>query len=157
MHSFIYQIGKKPFTEGGILDPENVYEGSDIFLSYTYPLDTEEREEAIESLVMNILPKGMFTLNADNNLSYNGGFKIWRKLYFDGIMSAVKGLTPANIMDEYGNILALKGAVSNPLNTVSLFECGNGIVGKSIGLMRMVESLSKGDILYIGSILGYHN
>ncbi len=157
MHSYIYQIGTKPFPEEEHLTPENVFEGNDIFLDYTYDLTSEERLEAIENLVENVLPKGMFTLSTDNNLNYNGGFKIWRKSYYDGIMSAVKTLTPSNVMDEYGNILALKGAVTNPLNTVSLFECGNGIVNTSIKLMRMIEGLNKGDILYIGSILGYHN
>lgn len=157
MHCYIYQIGTEPFAEGGTLNPENVYEGNGIFLSYTYGLDAEERDEAIENLVANVLPKGMFTLNADNNLIYNGGFKIWRKSYFDEIMFATKRLTPANVMDEYGEMQVLNGAITNPLNTASLFECGNGIVVRSIKLMRMIEKLDKGDILYVGSVLGYHN
>ena len=157
MHSYIYQIGLKPFNKGEALDPENILEGNDVYFSYAYDLDSEERLKAIENLVINLLPKGMFTLNANKTLTYNGGFRIWRKSYFDSIMSTAKTLTPANVMDEYGNINTLKKKVTNPLNTACLFVCGGICADKSIKLMRIVEGLDKGDILYIGSVLGYHN
>lgn len=157
MHSYIYQIGLKPFHEGEALDSDNILEGNDVYFSYAYGLDSEERLKAIEDIVINVLPKGMFTLNADKTLTYNGGFRIWRKSYFDSIMSTAKTLTPANVMDEYGNINTLKKKVTNPLNTACLFVCGGICADKSIKLMRIVEGLDKGDILYIGSVLGYHN
>lgn len=157
MHSYIYQIGLKPFNEGETLDPENIIEGNDVYFAYAYDFDSEERLKAIEDLMNNVLPNGMFTLTADNNLVYNGGFRIWRKSYFDGIMSTAKTLTPANVMDEYGNILTLKKKVTNPLNTDCLFVCGGICADKSIKLMRIVDLLDKGDVLYIGSVLGYHN
>lgn len=157
MHSYIYQIGLKPFDKGEALDSENILEGNDVYFSYAYDLDSEERHKAIEDIVINVLPKGMFTLNADKTLTYNGGFRIWRKSYFDSIMSAAKTLTPANVMDEYGNINTLNKKITNPLNTACLFVCGGICAEKSIKLMRIVEGLDKGDILYIGSVLGYHN
>ena len=100
MHSYIYQIGLKPFDKSEALDPEIIIEGNDVCFSYAYDLDSEERLKAIEDIVINVLPNGMFTLNADKTLTYNGGFRIWRKSYFDSIMSTAKTLTPANVMDE---------------------------------------------------------
>ena len=72
-------------------------------------------------------------------------------------MSTAKTLTPANVMDEYGNINTLNKKIINPLNTACLFVCGGICADKSIKMMRIVEGLDKGDILYIGSVLGYHN
>ena len=157
MHSYNYQIGLKPFNKGEALDPENILEGNDVYFSYAYDLDSEERLKAIENLVINLLPKGMFTLNANKTLTYNGGFRIWRKSYFDSIMSTAKTLTPANVMDEYGNINTLNKKITNPLNTACLFVYGGICADKSIKLMRIVEGFNKDDVLYIGSVLGYHN
>ena len=70
-------------------------------------------------------------------------------------MSAVKTLTPANVMDEYGNILILKGAISPPEYRQILCMCSGAVV-RSIKLMQTVDGLNKGDVLYIGSVLGYH-
>ena len=99
----------------------------------------------------------MFSLNPDMTLTYNGGFPMWRKSYFDSVMKVTKSITPANVMDEYGTMRVLKRSILNPFNTANLFECGETTAGKSIELMRMVATLSKGDKLYFGAVIGYHS
>lgn len=54
-------------------------------------------------------------------------------------------------------LLALNKTILNPLKTSVLFECGNGVLEQSLAVMSMVEHLKIGDVLYIGSVLGYHD
>lgn len=157
MHSYIYQIGTKPFTEEKLLDSDTLEVGENSLLDYAYDISAETRAVNIRILVEAILPAGMFTVDSDNNLIYQGGFKIWRKTYFDKVKNLTKALTPANIMGNGRQLSDLKHALDNPLNTVRLFECGDGEIEYSISIMRMVDGLSKGDKLYVGSVLGYHN
>lgn len=103
----------------------------------------------------------MFTLSAKDILTYNGGFKMWRKAHFDNIKALTAQLTPANVMKWVGPIRQLKKALSNPLDTVALFVTefygGGGTAESSADLMDTVSGLKKGDKLYLGAILGYHN
>ena len=98
MHSYIYQIGTKPFIGEQLLDPDTLEVGENSLIDYAYDISAEVRAVNIRILVETILPAGMFTVDSDNNLIYQGGFKIWRKAYFDKVMSCTKALTPANIM-----------------------------------------------------------
>ena len=116
-----------------------------------------ERETAIKKLVEQTLPKGMFSLKPDLTITYNGGFLIGRKSYFDSVIKVTKSITPANLMDEYGTIRILKRSILNPFNTPNLFECGDTTAEKSIEFMRVVSNLSKGDKLYFGAVIGYHS
>ena len=68
-----------------------------------------------------------------------------------------KVLTTANTMGNGRQHSDLKHALDNPLNTVRLFECGDGEIEYSISIMHLVDGLNKGDKLYVGSVLGYHN
>lgn len=99
----------------------------------------------------------MFDIDMQNNLIYKGGFNSWREEYSESVMKCTKSLTPANIMGEGRKLLALNKAILNPLKTAVLFECVNGIVEQSIAVMSIVEHLEIGDVLYIGSVLGYHD
>ncbi len=157
MHSTIYQIGTKPFTEEQLLDPDTLEVGENSLLDYAYDISAEVRAVNIRILVETILPAGMFTIDSDNNLIYQGGFKIWRKTYFDKVKNLTNALTPANIMGNGRQLSDLKHSLDNPLNTVRLFECGDGEIKYSISIMRLVDGLNKGDKLYVGSVLGYHN
>lgn len=55
----------------------------------------------------------------------------------------------------------LKKAIINPLGTDALFVTefygGAGTAERSADLMDIIARLKKGDRLYIGAILGYHN
>ena len=103
MHSYIYQIGTKPFTEEMLLDPDTLEVDENSLIDYAYDISAEIRAVNILILVETILPAGMFTVDSDNNLIYQGGFKIWRKVYFDKMKNLTNALTPANIM---GNMLS---------------------------------------------------
>lgn len=130
-------------------------------ISYVNENDDEGRKFDIKCLVENILPKGMFTLSDENTLSYNGAFNMWRKSHFDKIKVLSAQLKPANVMKYNGPIGELKKAIVNPLGTSALFVTdfygGAGTAECSVDLMDMVSTLKKGDKLYLGAILGYHN
>lgn len=157
MHSYIFQMRTAPLSENDFLDSDNIKEGESVFLDYTYDIEESERETAIKNLVEQTLPKGMFSLNPDMTLTYNGGFPMCKKSYFDSVMKVTKSITPANVMDEYGTMRTLKRSILNPFNTANLFECGETTAEKSIELMRVVATLSRGDKLYFGAVIGYHS
>lgn len=74
MHDIIYQIGLEPIPEEEYVDIDLIDEGEFVSIDYSYELDDETRESAIEVLANNILPKGMFSLDkAECSLTYMGG------------------------------------------------------------------------------------
>ena len=119
------------------------------------------RKFDIRFLLEHILPKGMFTPIEESTLTYNGGFAMWRKSHFDNIKAISAELTPANVMKWNGPIGQLKKAIINPLGVDALFVTefydGAGTAERSADLMDIIARLKKGDRLYIGAILGYHN
>lgn len=161
MHSTIYQIGIEPIAETDILRLDNIVAGEMASISYVSENNEDGRQFDIKCLVEHIFPKGMFTLSAKDTLTYNGGFNMWKKAHFDNIKALSAKLTPANVMKWSGPIGHLKKAISNPLGTNALFVTdfygGGGTAECSADLMDMVSGLKKGDKLYLGAILGYHN
>lgn len=156
MHSILYQISTTPFTEERVLTPDNIEVGDMTLVDYAYDMEERARAINIRILVDTILPAGMFDIDADNNLIYKGGFKVWRKSYYDKVKACTKQLTPANIMGSGKALHNLNKAFRNPLNTVRLFVCETFEPEQSIAFMRLVDGLNKGDILYVGSVMGYH-
>ena len=161
MHGTIYQISTEPIAERDLLHIDNIIAGEMASISYVNENDEDGRKFDIKCLVEHILPKGMFTLSDENTLTYNGGFNMWRKSHFDKIKSLTAQLKPANVMKYNGPIGELKKAIVNPLGTTVLFVTdfygGGGTAECSADLMDMVSTLSKGDTLYLGAFLGYHN
>lgn len=161
MHNTIYQISTEPIAERDILRIDNIVAGEMASISYVCENDEDGRNFDIKRLVEHILPKGMFTLSDDSILTYNGGFNMWKKSHFDKIKALSAQLKPANVMKYNGPIGELKKAIVNPLGTVALFVTdfygGGGTAECSADLMDMVSALKKGDKLYLGAILGYHN
>lgn len=161
MHSTIYQISTEPIAERDLLRIDNIVAGEMASISYVCENDEDGRNFDIKHLVEHILPKGMFTISDDNALTYNGGFNMWKKSHFDKIKALSAQLKPANVMKYNGPIGELKKAITNPLGTAALFVTefygGAGTAECSADLMDMVSELKKGDKLYLGAILGYHN
>lgn len=161
MHGTIYQIDIKPIEENDILRLDNIVAGEMASISYVYENNEEGRQFDIKSLIEHILPKSMFTLSEENTLTYNGGFNMWKKTHFDNIKSISAQLTPANVMKWNGPIGQIKKAIVNPLGTNALFVTdfygGGGTAECSVDLMDMVSGMKRGDKLYLGAILGYHN
>ena len=161
MHSTIYQVSTEPIAERDLLRIDNIVAGEMASISYVSENDEDGRNFDIKCLVEHILPKGMFTLSDENTLTYNGGFNMWKKSHFDKIKALSAQLKPANVMKYSGPIGELKKAIVNPLGTAALFVTefygGSGTGECSADLMYMVSELRKGDKLYLGAILGYHN
>lgn len=159
MHSLIYQISTAPIAEENFLREDGINEGDMVSIDYSDAISGEERQKAIERLVEKILPKGMFTLNPDNTLTYNGGIKQWRNSYCKLLQTTAQSITPDNITNPKGAMLQLRRAIVNPLNTACLFvmdsfgmEC---TAERSAEFMNVVDYMTKRDILYIGGVCDY--
>ena len=161
MHSIIYQISTEPIDENDYLDIHHIVAGETASISYVYENSEDGRKVDIRFLLEYILPKGMFTKTDEKTLTYKGGFTIWRKSHFDNLKAISATLTPANVMKWNGPIGQLKKAIINPLGVDALFVTefygGAGTAERSADLMDIIARLKKGDRLYIGAILGYHN
>ena len=161
MHSTIYHISTDPLAENDYLNIDRIQAGKNASISYLYENSEDGRKFDIRFLLEHILPKGMFTPIEESTLTYNGGFAMWRKSHFDNIKAISAELTPANVMKWNGPIGQLKKAIINPLGVDALFVTefydGAGTAERSADLMDIIARLKKGDRLYIGAILGYHN
>ncbi len=157
----IYQISSNPILKDELLDIDRISEGEAVSISYVRP-SNEERLSDITYLVENILPEGMFTIEDDHTLIYNGGYEEWAKSLCGDIQHITNHLTPANILSWIESpIHLLKKTILNPLNTYSLFVIdfyvGTGTAEQSAELMGLVKDLKAGDKVYVGSILTFHN
>ena len=159
MFSTIFQLSNRPIEKREYIGIEHVGQGDMVFMDYTCEIDNEDRKREIKNLAGRILPEGMFTLNADETLAYNGGFTEWRKTYLDLIRKRTDALTEKNIMEGAGTAYHLQKAILNPLATDCLFITefcdGHGTAERSRELMRLVETLAAGEKLYIGAVIGY--
>ena len=121
MFSTIFQLSNRPIEKREYIGIEHVGQGDMVFMDYTCEIDNEDRKREIKNLAGRILPEGMFTLNADETLAYNGGFTEWRKAYLDLIRKRTDALTEKNIMEWAGTAYHLQKAILNPLATDCLF------------------------------------
>lgn len=162
MHSKIYQFSKQPIVKDEYINVDNISTDNSqmVTVDYAQEIDSEFRKDLIEEFVKMILPKGMFALEGENTLIYQGGFTEWRKEYVNLIKAKAEEVTPGNVMEWIGPAYALQKAIVNPLNTDVLFIMEYGkeyaYAERSRGFMDFVSRLEKGDKLYIGSILDYH-
>ena len=160
MHSLIYQISTKAVNADDLLDTDNITEGEGVSFGYIYESGDEHRNNDIIDLVESCLPTGMFSINDDLTLTFNGGAEQWRSSYLARVKEAAESMTEANIMDYAGPVYNIQKAILNPLNTDLLFVmdfgAGMGIAEQSREFMRFVMMLKAGDTIHIGSILGYH-
>ncbi|MDY4020089.1 MAG: hypothetical protein SOZ80_04855 [Prevotella sp.] len=158
MHSNIFQISTEPIEKKRYCNPDDIDGGDMVSLDYAYDTKTEERTALIRSLVENILPQGMFTLNPDTEtLTYNGGMAEWKKKYVADIQRHAMEVDEQNVMKWIGKAYHLQIAIANPLDTACLFITEEYAPAEhSRELMLMIDRLQEGEQLYIGAILGYH-
>lgn len=158
MHSNIFQISTEPIEKKRYCNPDDIDGGDMVSLDYAYDAKTEERAALIRSLVEDILPQGMFTLNPDTEtLTYNGGMAEWKKQYVADIHRHAMEVDEHNVMMWIGKTYHLQTAIANPLDTACLFITeAYGLAEHSRELMLMIDRLQEGEKLYIGAILGYH-
>ena len=159
MHGTIYQLGTSPINADEYMNPETISEGESVCIGYADEIAEAERKSQMEELV-EILPKGMFTLNNDLTLTYNGGIDEWRLSYAGLIMEKAEAITPDKAMTWTGPVYNLQMAVFNPLDTNCLFitdyGTGYGVAERSIEFMRLINLLNPGDRLYAGLIADYY-
>lgn len=159
MHGTIYQLGTSPISKYDYINPDNITEGDTVYIDYADEVAQEERKSQLEKL-LEILPKGMLTLNPDHSMTYNGGIDEWRLSYVRLLKEKAEAITPDKAMEWTGPVNKLQMAVCNPLDTDSLFIIDYGtsysMAERSIEFMRLVEQLNPGDRLYAGIIADYH-
>ena len=160
MYEIVFQNSTSPIDSDDYIGIDAVSEGDMAGFNYLYDTEEGERSELIHDLVERILPKGMFTLEADNEtLVYQGGFEVWSKSYLDLIRTKTEAIDEDNIMEGIGPAFQLQKAIVNPLESPDYFVLESdsyGTVERSRDLMLLVGKLEAGAKLYIGEILGYH-
>ncbi len=160
MHGIVFQISTSPIDSDDYIGIDTVSEGDMAGFNYLYDTEEGERSELIHDLAERILPKGMFTLEADNEtLVYQGGFEVWSKSYLDLIRTKTEAIDEDNIMEWIGPAFQLQKAIVNPLESPDYFVLESdsyGTAERSRDLMLLVGKLKDGAKLYIGEILGYH-
>lgn len=160
MRGTIYQINTEHIDRDDYISVDTVSEGE--MAGFGSLCETEEgkRSEIIRYLVERILPKGMFTIEADGEtLVYQGGFEKWRKSYLDLIRVRTEAISEDNIMEWVGPAYQLQKAIVNPLDTSAYFVTESnrfGTAERSRDLMLLVGRLKEGARLFIGEILVYH-
>ena len=79
MHSKIFQITETRVDRDNYLNEDTLEQGDGHYYDYCSEIDEEERKFHIANLIEKSLPKGMFTLVAENTIRYNGGADKWKK------------------------------------------------------------------------------
>ena len=160
MHSKIFQITKNKLKKENFLTEDTLFQGEGSRYDYCSEIDEDERQDVIQILVNEILPKGMFELINDNILIYKGGIEKWKDDYISNIKTKTQELTPDNITEWIGSVYQLEKTIKNPLDTGFQFyfeeEPLQGYAEESYGLLCFINGLEKGARLYIGGVIDYH-
>ena len=160
MHAKVYQITKRRVDKENYLNENTLTQGDSSDYDYCSEISEEERAESINTLVNQILPKGMFTLIGSDELVFNGGTPEWLQQWVDTIHKKSEEVNVMNVTHWIGAAYQLQKAINNPLVTDSHFylsEDNTQTYGEeSAELMRMVCKLKIGERLYIGGIIDYH-
>lgn len=159
MHSKIFQISNRPINKDDYASPESFYESS--FADYIGDEvdDKEERRDYIESLAKTL--EGVFTLNEDYSLTYNGKDALHEFLtkWVDYLQGLTANLTADNIFSNVSIDL-----IRYTCNTTHK-DCGfrfyiedwNYHAGPLKDLVEYAANqLRDGDRIYIGAIVDYH-
>ena len=160
MHAKVYQITKRRVDKENYLNENTLTQGDSSDYDYCSEISEEERAESIDTLVNNILPKGMFTLIGSDELVFNGGTPDWIHKWVDAIHKKSEEVNVMNVTHWIGAAYQLQKVINNPLATDSHFylsEDTTQTYGEpSAELMRMVCRLKIGERLFIGGIIDYH-
>lgn len=160
MHAKVYQITKRRVDKENYLNENTLTQGDSSDYDYCSEISEEERAESINTLVNQILPKGMFTLIGSDELVFNGGTPEWLQQWVDAIHKKSEEVNVMNVTHWIGAAYQLQKVINNPLETDSHFylsEDNTQTYGEpSAELMRMVCRLKIGERLYIGGIIDYH-
>ena len=102
MHAKVYQITKHRVDEDNILNENTLEQGESTDYDYCSEISEEERAESIDTLVNNILPKGMFTLVGTDELVFNGGTTEWIHNWVNAIHEKSEDVNVGNVTHWVG-------------------------------------------------------
>ncbi len=160
MHAKVFQITKQRVDGDNILDENTLTQGNGSDYDYCSEISEEARTKMIECLVNDILPKGMFSLIAEDEMVFNGGAEEWKASWVKEIQDKAREVTPQNVTEWIGAAYQLEKAIKNPLHTDSHFYLSDDTVQDfaepSNELMRFVCSLEHGTHLFIGGVIDLH-
>ena len=158
MHSTIFQITTEKIEEGGLLDEDTLYQGDYSELDYCLNIDDDERKRRIETLVNEVLPKGMFTLIDENTIRYNGGVEIWQEEWVKRIKEKCS-LVTASTIHKWSTLYELEKAIDDPLCSGIRFyddNCGGSSYSEKSGeFMKSLNDLEAGTLLYVCGVIAY--
>lgn len=157
MHSTLFQIATSPIKEEDFLSECSIPFGEGTELDYLDERTGKERLELIKVLGEEILPHGMFILEGEDRLVYQGGYQKWAEKWVKDIHEKAKAVTVENVTEWIGAAYRLQKAIENPFDCGTRF-CIDGDTApeKSAALMATVSRMKKGDSLYIGSVFDFH-
>lgn len=161
MHSKIFQITETRVDRDNYLNEDTLEQRDGHYYDYCSEIDEEERKFHIANLIEKALPKGMFTLVAENTIRYNGGADKWKKEFVAAIQEKAQAVTVENCMMCIGAVYQLEKFLKNPLDLGYQFymdEYGvNGYAEQSYSFLQTVCQFEPVKLLYIGGVIDYHS
>lgn len=106
MHSYIFQISKNPISKENYLSADAAFERAERHACFACEVDDTKRREAINGLVSEWPPSGLFEGNEDGSFTYLGGYQKWVNDFF---IPYVREAAKAMIADK----IALSGLGSS--------------------------------------------
>lgn len=161
MHSRIFQIAASRIDKENYLNEMSIEVGANTGVDYTAEISRELRQQAIESLVNQWLPKGMFSHGTEpDTMVYNGGVDEWvRTEWLPQIRKHAANLSTHNVFKNL-NLFKMERLIDNALDLGTLFYlCDDNYQSyaeKSTAFMEFVNGYPEGTVFYIGGVLDYH-
>lgn len=163
MHSTIYQISNSPIDKADYLKPELITPGEFVTIDYVgepYTMDGQRANQILHFLNVT-MPTGMFSLNHDYSLTFQGKFDEWKKSYYENVKEWCDLMTPDNMLAYIGPAFQVMKTINNPLNSDRLLVTDTydrmGTAEKSGEFFRtFIRKLKPGDKIYFGAIYDYH-
>lgn len=161
MHSRIFQIADTQIEEDNFIDEMTIEVGATTSVDYTAEISEDERRLAIECLVNEWLPTGMFSLGTEpDTIVYNGGLEEWvRKEWLPKIRRHAETLSTHNVFRDF-KLYRMERVLDNTLDSGTLFYLSEdnyqSYAERSTAFLEYLNGFSAGQIFYIGGVLDYH-
>lgn len=164
MHGKIFQITETRVDKDNYLNAGTFEQGEGRYYDCCQEICEEARKFYIAELIEKTLPKGMFTLVAEDTIRYNGGVDKWTEEFIATIQEKAQAISIENCMSWLGGVHELEEFLKNPLDTLNQFYLYDqevsdyplGIACQSYEFLRMVSDFEPGKLLYIGGVIDYH-
>ena len=161
MHSRIFQIADTQIEKDNYLNEMTIEVGATTPVDYTSEISEDERKVAIENLVNNWLPTGMFSLGTEpDTIVYNGGLDEWvSNKWLPKIRTGAGCLSSHNVFLSL-NLYKMERLLDNALDIGTLFylsaENYQSYAERSTAFLEYLNGFSAGQVFYIGGVLDYH-